>query len=565
MVTATRRACGVVVILFGWVGGMGRAGADEPTRAKPTVNAARVSYDKQVRPIFQARCQGCHQPAKAGGGYVMTDMARLMGSGESHLAAVVAGQPDASHLIEQITPTGGKAEMPKGQPPLAATEVELVRLWVVEGAVDDSPVNARVPYDRDHPPTYARPPVVTALDFSPDGRLLAVGGFHEVLLWRADGSELVGRLVGLAERIESVRFSPDGSRLAVAGGLPCRMGEVQVWDVAARKLALSVAVTFDTTNGASWSPDGTKIALGCDDNSVRAFDAATGTQVLFMGSHNDWVLDTAFVGNEHLVSVGRDMSTKLTEVATQRFIDNVTSITPGALKGGLAAVAKHPLRDEILVGGADGIPKIYRVFRETERKIGDDANLIAALTAMPGRIFGVATSADGRVVAAASSLDRRGQVDIYADAFDLLASPDAIRATVAKPGKARSADERAALDKYRQGLIRRTAAVPVPGGSVYALAVQPDGVRVAAAGTEGIVRLLDAGTGAVTREFCPVPVEASPEPQPRSTTLAQSSGAAEIATTPEPASPATIAALEVQPTTIDLDHPTRAGRRHPVG
>ena len=28
--------------------------------------AAKVSYDKQVRPIFQAHCQGCHQPAKAG-------------------------------------------------------------------------------------------------------------------------------------------------------------------------------------------------------------------------------------------------------------------------------------------------------------------------------------------------------------------------------------------------------------------------------------------------------------------------------------------------------------------
>ena len=33
---------------------------------------------------------------------------------------------------------------------------------------------------------------------------------------------------------------------------------------------------------------------------------------------------------------------KLTEVATQRFIDNITSITPGALKGGLAAVAVRP-------------------------------------------------------------------------------------------------------------------------------------------------------------------------------------------------------------------------------
>ncbi len=188
----------------------------------------------------------------------------------------------------------------------------------------------------DHPPEYTRLPVIPALAFSPDGSLLAVAGFHEVLLWKADGTELVGRLVGLSERIESLAFSPDGKKLAVTGGRPARMGEVQVWDVAKRKLALSVPVTFDTVYGASWSPDGTKIAFGCADNTVRAIDAKTGEQVLFMGSHNDWVLDTVFSADgSHLISVGRDMAAKLTEVATQRFIDNITSITPGALKGGL--------------------------------------------------------------------------------------------------------------------------------------------------------------------------------------------------------------------------------------
>jgi mono/diheme cytochrome c family protein len=32
--------------------------------AKPDPNKP-VSYFKDVRPIFQAQCQGCHQPAKA--------------------------------------------------------------------------------------------------------------------------------------------------------------------------------------------------------------------------------------------------------------------------------------------------------------------------------------------------------------------------------------------------------------------------------------------------------------------------------------------------------------------
>ena len=547
---ARGRALGFVVALGL---GAGVAPADEPMKLK----SASVSFDKQVRPIFQAHCQGCHQPAKLGGEYDMTDFARLLNGGEIEGAAVVPGKPEESAILNQITANkDGKAEMPKGKPPLGPAEVDLVRRWISQGAVDDSPRVARR-FDGDRPPTYTRAPVVTALDFSPDGQILAVGGFHEVLLWRADGSELLARLVGLSERIESVRFSPDGRTLAVTGGLPCRMGEVQVWDVATRELAVSVAVTFDTTNGASWSPDGSKVAFGCDDNSVRAIDAKTGDQVLFMGSHNDWALDTAFIGNDHLVSVGRDMTTKLTEVATQRFVDNVTSITPGALKGGLASVAKHPQRDEILVGGADGIPKIYRVFRETDRKIGDDANLIAPLEPMAGRIFSVALAADGRTFAAASTLDRRGAVDIYLDAFDPATSPESVRATVAKPGKSRSPAERTALDRYRRDQIKRVSSIPSPQGAIYAVAVRPDGGAVAFAGTEGVVRLADSATGKVVREFCPVPLGTTTEtPTSPTTELARTNVAAETSTSTEPTPKGAVTAIEVRPKAIELDNPT---------
>ncbi len=88
--------------------------------------------------------------------------------------------------------------------------------------------------------------------------------------------------------------------------------------------------------------------------------------MLFQGAHDDWVLDTVFSADgSHLISVSRDMTAKLTEVATQRFVDNITSITPGALKGGITVVARHPSRDEIVIGGADGVPKVYRMFRQT--------------------------------------------------------------------------------------------------------------------------------------------------------------------------------------------------------
>ena len=165
--------------------------------------------------------------------------------------------------------------MPKNAAPLPAAEVEMVRKWIAAGAKDDTPANVRDAINADHPPVYDLPPVITSIDFSPDGKLLAVAGYHEVLLQKADGSGLVGRLVGLSERIQALAFSPDGTYLAVAGGSPGRFGELQIWDVAKKKLKLSHPVTFDTIYGVSWSPDGTKIAFGCSDNTVRAIDVAT--------------------------------------------------------------------------------------------------------------------------------------------------------------------------------------------------------------------------------------------------------------------------------------------------
>ncbi len=184
--------------------------------------------------------------------------------------------------MQQIVPHGGnRPAMPKGQPPLSDREVELIKAWIRQGAKDDSPSSARTLVDADHPPTYALPPVLSSIAYSPDGKLLAVSGYHEVLLHKPDGSGIIARLVGLSERVQSLAFSPDGKWLAVSGGDPGRLGEVQIWQVAKRKLKLSLPVTYDTVYGISWSPDGKKVAFGCSDNTLRAIDAETGQQVLF--------------------------------------------------------------------------------------------------------------------------------------------------------------------------------------------------------------------------------------------------------------------------------------------
>jgi WD40 repeat protein len=465
-----------------------------------------VSYYGEIRPIFQANCQGCHQPAKLKGGYSMTDFQKLLAGGEKDGVAIVPGDVSKGSLLEQITPQNGAAEMPKNKPPLAEHEIALIRRWITEGAKDDTPADAKRHYDAEHPPRYEHLPVVSSIDYSPDGSLLAVAGFHEVLLHQADGKGLKARLVGLSERIQSVRFSPDGKWLAAAGGDPARLGEVQVWEVASNSLKVSVPAGWDTLYGISWSPDSKLVAFGCADNTVRAIEAQTGKQVFQMGSHNDWVLDTAFSEKgDHIVSVGRDMTAKLSELAGERFVDNITSITPGALRGGMHAVERHPSSDSIVVGGADGAPQLFRIFRTTARKIGDNANLLKKYPEMNGRIFSTRFSKQGDFFVAGSALDGRGEVAVFSTEGSLSVPPE-IAAISAKPVRDQSPEEKEKLKGFEANVGKQLFSLKLDKSPVYAVAFQPDGAAVAVGGGDGKIRVLDSRTGASRAEFDSVPL-----------------------------------------------------------
>lgn len=445
-----------------------------------------VSWSKDVLPILRANCYACHQTSKTQGGFRMTDFEGLLKGGESGDAAIVPGNPEASNLLREITPVDGKAEMPKNLAPLKPTEIEIIRKWIAAGAVQDV-VDTGPRFTDEKPPVYSRPPAIVSLDFSPDGSQLALNGFHEVLVLSTQDWQLKNRLIGMSPRIESVRFSPDNQWIAVAAGEPGVLGELQLWNNANKQLHRSTLLGGDTLFGLSWTHDSSILALGMADNSIRALDLE-GNQKLYQRTHDDWPRATVFtVDGKHLLSGARDMTVKLTDVETERFIDNVTSITPGALRGGVQALARHPERNEILVGGSDGTPKIYRVFRQTARVIGDDANLIRQLDPMPGRIFSVAISPDGKYLAAASTIDNQSVVKVWSYDVDGKLPPE-IKAIQAKRAPQRKPDERKKLEEYITEQPQVLGTFQVPNAAVYALAIDAQG-RLASGGSDGRVRI----------------------------------------------------------------------------
>ncbi|MGH7129987.1 MAG: c-type cytochrome domain-containing protein, partial [Planctomycetaceae bacterium] len=324
-----------------------------------------VSYYRQVRPILQRHCSGCHQAAKKGGELLLTSYEGFQ-TGGTLGPAFTPGKPEESAVIQYVS--GEEPLMPLNAEPLDLQQIETIARWITEGAKDDTPPMAQDTITAENPPSYARPPVITALAYSPDSTLLAVSGFHEILVHEADGSGLAARLVGRAQRINALAFSPDGTILAAVGGTPALFGEVQFWDVQQKKLLASETVSFDTLFGASFSDDGTMFAFGGADNRAYVYRLKRTEageleieRAMRFDAHADWVLGTTFsLKLDHLITVSRDMSMKLVIIENAQFVDNITSITPGALKGGLMALQRHPSKEQVLIGGADGRPHLYK-------------------------------------------------------------------------------------------------------------------------------------------------------------------------------------------------------------
>jgi len=422
------------------------------------LGAGDPSYLRDVRPILDKNCTSCHQPASKQSDLDLTTYDRFQAGGKRG-PAFVPGFPEQSLVIEFIT-AALKPSMPLGQPPLAAHDVSTIREWIKSGAKDDSP-SETAPSEL---VVYHQPPVITALRFSPDGQTLAVSGNREVLLHRADGSALVRRLPGKADRILSIAFSADGNLMIAGGGTPARFGEIQFWEPREGKLLRTAEATNDTVFGASLSPDASKVAVGCADNTVRAFETATGKELYKISTHENWVLGTTFgIDSKRLVSVGRDRAAKLIDASAGQFLENVNQ-----LHGELAAVARHPKADEIVIGGEDRIPYIYRMDRPRNLKVGEDATLVRQLPAQDGAIFALDWSPDAKRVAVAGA---GPSVNIYdADTGLPLAS-----------------------------CTGHTA-------GIYTVAFSPDSTHLATGGFDGRVRLYSTQDCRLEKSFVPVPL-----------------------------------------------------------
>lgn len=98
--------------------------------AKARYQSAKVDFVRDIQPILQTHCAGCHGAAK--------QMAQLrLDNKRLALRVIVPGQSAQSRLLKRITVDDsqhGEPRMPKGGAALAPAQIELIKRWIDEGA-----------------------------------------------------------------------------------------------------------------------------------------------------------------------------------------------------------------------------------------------------------------------------------------------------------------------------------------------------------------------------------------------------------------------------------------------
>lgn len=419
-----------------------------------------ISFTNDIAPILVQKCTACHDEKKAKGGFQVQSFAAVLRGGKSKEPALIPGEPDKSKLYQLLIASDENERMPQKDDPLPADQTSLIRQWILEGAnFDGRDTNASLATfttaltTMEPPAEYPFPVPITALAFSTDGKKLVSSGYYELLVWDADSGNLLRRIKGLPQKTQRLAISPDGKWLAAATGVPGKFGQINLIEMESERSAKVLGTAHDLFLSVSFSPDGSTMAAGVADNTIRLLDFASGHETLKIEQHADWVMDVTFHSDgKHLISASRDKTARLINRANGELESTYQGHTEA-----IFAVAMSAKGDRIFSAGRD---KKIHIWEPKEAK------KVAEVPGFGGDIYQLIVDED-RVFAAGS---------------DKIVS------------EYRTDDKRELIRKYEG---HRDA--------IFALTLSRDGKRLASGSFDGEIRLWNTQSGGLGRAFMGAP------------------------------------------------------------
>lgn len=433
----------------------------------PRTSAADPTYWDDIRPLMRRHCTVCHKESRLdepeiSAGLALDTLAAIRKGGQ--VPVLKPGKPDDSLLVSLLTHKNLRRRMPLDADPLPAENIATIRRWVELGA----PEGIKPTEDPSTPPPTATVsrrirklpitfpskaadltlpigplPPVTAVAFSPDGRTLATGVYGRVTVWNLIDVRPVKILTNILGSVHDLKFSPDGSLLAVAGGQPSARGDLRLFATKDWSLVRSLGGHLDTITAIDFSPDGSKIVSASFDKTLRLWNVKTGEVLHSFTGHSDFLYSVKFSPKgDWYATASKDRSSRMIDTATGQ-----SKLTFSGSNDEVLAVTVSPDGTQVITSGME--PQL---------------NWWDAATAARGKRQG------GHGVAVHElTINRKGTV---------LASA--------------GADKTVKLWNLKSAAL--TKSLPAEA-VVFAVALDPEGQRVAAGCADGRTRLWDVASG----------------------------------------------------------------------
>jgi WD40 repeat protein len=369
-----------------------------------------VDFEKEILPIFRRNCLACHSATEAQSDLVLESPQTIL-KGGSEGPAVVAGKSAESRLLQlaskQKEPFMPPPDNDVKAKPLTPQELGLIKLWIDQGAKGEvhaaSTAIAWQPLPPGINPIYS-------VAITPDGQYAAASRANQIFLYHVPSKRELGRLTdpsllaggiyqqpGVADLdlVQSLKFSPDGSLLASGG-----FRTVKMWRKPATGKQLDLMGLEGAARALAMSSDGKLAAIGEDSGKVKLFDLASGKVVKTLTGHSGPVASVVFTSDgKKLVTGSHDKTFRIWSVAAGEQIAAIT--TPSAVN----AVALVAEGRQIATGGEDNVIRLWEVLAtqpddaaKPVKELSGHGGPVTSLVALaPGGTQLVSGSKDGTI------------------------------------------------------------------------------------------------------------------------------------------------------------------------